>query len=271
MMPEFVEGEFLSKFSVQGTYSTKQFRHAPPLFPTLKFYTRLICGPFIWLCRRAAKGMCDDAAWTYGSVWLDDILESLGCRIIVEGLEILADNDTPCVFVANHMSALETFMLPGIIRPYRKVTFVLKKSLVELPWFGAVVRSRDPIVVGRLNPREDLSTVLNEGKKRLENGISVIVFPQSTRTQTFDPKRFNSIGEKLAKRAGVPIIPIALKTDTWKQGKRIKELGRINPQVPIHYRFGKTFEISGTGKEVHEAICAFIAASLDEWRNETKQ
>ena len=175
MMPKFVEGEFLSKFTTQGAYSTKQFGHEPPLFPTFKFYSRLIFGPFQWLCRRAAKGMCDDAAWIYGSVWLADILESLGCRIVVEGLEILNDNDTPCVFVANHMSALETFMLPGIIRPYRKVTFVLKNSLVGLPWFGAVVRSRDPIVVGRQNPREDLSTVLNEGMKRLENGISVTV------------------------------------------------------------------------------------------------
>ena len=55
--------------------------------------------------------------------------------------------------------------------------------------------------------------VLEGGKQRLQKGISIIVFPQTTRTVRFEPENFNSIGVKLAQRAKVPIIPLALRTD----------------------------------------------------------
>ena len=111
-------------------------------------------------------------------------------------------------------------MLPGIIRPHRAVTFVMKKSLVTLPFFGAVMRSRDPIVVGRTNPREDLTAVLEGGVERLKKGISIIVFPQSTRTPDFDPQHFNTIGVKLARKAGVPVVPAFLDYRTRTGGFR---------------------------------------------------
>jgi len=86
------------------------------------------------------------------------------------------------------MSILETFVLPCLIQPHRDVTFVVKESLITYPLFGQVMRSRQPVVVGRDNPREDLKTVLEEGQKRLEANISIIIFPQTTRSVEFDPK-----------------------------------------------------------------------------------
>ena len=49
--------------------------------------------------------------------------------------------------------------------------------------------------------------------------ISVLIFPQTTRELFFDPKKFNTLGIKLAKRAKVPVIPIAVKTDAWWHGQ----------------------------------------------------
>ena len=95
---------------------------------------------------------------------------------------------------------------------------MVKESLLKYPFFGPVLGSREPIVVGRSNPREDLVAVLEGGEARLKQGRSVIVFPQSTRSSVFDPAHFNTIGVKLAKRAGVPVIPVALKTDAWGNG-----------------------------------------------------
>ncbi len=61
-----------------------------------------------------------------------------------------------------------------------KVTFVVKESLVKHPLFGDVMRSRNPIVVGRTDPRKDFEAVMNEGAEKLSKGISIIIFPQST-------------------------------------------------------------------------------------------
>jgi len=157
-------------------------------------------------------------------------------------------------------------VLPVIIAPRRRVTFVVKESLVRHPLFGDVMRSRDPIVVGRTDPRKDLEAVLNGGMELLSRGISVIIFPQSTRTVVFRPEDFNSLGVKLAKRAGVKVVPFALKTDFWGQGRVMKELGRLDSSKHIYFRFGEPFEVMGSGKEENQSIIDFIRASLDEWK-----
>lgn len=270
MSVKFIEGFINDKFLCGNSYisAKRNIGRLTSLFPSLSFYSRLFWGPFYWLCRRAAKGLCEDSAWIYGSIMTAELLELTGCRIIVEGMDYISSVNGPCVFVANHMSTLETFMLPGIIRPRRHFTFVVKESLIKVPFFGAVMRSRDPIVVGRKNPRQDLTTVLEGGQQRLEQGTSILVFPQSTRSKTFDPEQFNSIGIKLAKRAHVPVIPIALKTDAWGQGAFIKDFGAITPAMPIRYRFAPAMNIDGTGKAEHKEICNFISSSLTEWEQE---
>lgn len=268
-MRPFEEGVITPVFKGLDSYETpwRPPDVASSLAPSLVFYWRLGVGPFRWICRRAAAGRCDDAAWTHAGVATADTLEGVGARIRVEGLRN-ADTGGPCVYVGNHMSTLETFMLPGLLRPIRPVTFVLKRSLTTMPFFGAVIRSRDPVAVDRVNPREDLARVLKEGAERLAAGISVIVFPQSTRTLRFDPHRFNSIGVKLAARAGVPVVPLALLTDAWGQGRLIKDVGRIDPSRPVRFRFGAPLRVDGHGREEHAAICAFIESALREWRHE---
>lgn len=260
---KFTPGEMRVKFP-GDTYGHKPAGSgmAPA---TAAMYIRLFAGPVAWLCRKAAKGKCDDYAWVWASDWLTDILEDY-CPLEVEGLDYFRKLDEPCVVVANHMSTLETFVLPGMLRPSRPVTFVVKESLVELPFFGAVMRSRDPVVVGRKSPREDLTTVLNDGRERLEKGISIVVFPQSTRSLEFDIHHFNTIGVKLAQRAGVPVVPLALKTDAWGQGKKIKDFGKIKRGMPVRFKFGAPIKIQGNGKSEHAAICEFISSTLADWQ-----
>lgn len=253
-----------NKYGNNSTYSTEPAKLGRSIFPSVSFYLRLLTGPFFSLGRKAAAGRCDDREWARHSIWFGDVLEKTGCRIIIEGMDVMDSFDGPCVFVANHMSTLETFLLPGIIRPRKPVTFVVKESLVKMPFFGPIMRSRNPVVVRRKNPREDLKTVLEEGTARLSDGTAMIVFPQHTRSITFEPSQFNTIGEKLAARANVPVIPIALKTDAWGQGRKIRELGKIRPELPVRVRFGEVFNDASDRKN-HARICAFIGDTLAEW------
>lgn len=260
----FKPGEMRVKFP-GDCYHGKPRDRAALLPATAAFYARIFAGPFTWLCRRAAKGLCDDYAWVWASDKVSDLVEDY-CPLEVEGLDHFRGLDGPCVIIANHMSTLETFVLPGMLRPIRPLTFVVKHSLVDMPMFGPVMKSRDPIIVGRKNPRDDLATVLNGGKERLSRGISIVVFPQSTRSINFDERHFNTIGIKLARNAGVPVLPLVLKTDAWGQGKMVKDLGKIARGMPVRFKFGAPLEIKGNGKEEHAAICGFIGSTLADWQ-----
>ena len=127
------------------------------------------------------------------------------------------------------------------------------------------MRNRNPIVVGRANPREDLRIVLAEGQNRLNGNISIVIFPQTTRSINFDPKKFNSLGVKLAKRAKVPVVPVALKTDAWGTGRKFKDFGKIQPAKSVHITFGDPLPVQGSGKEEHKFIVNFIAKKLDSY------
>ncbi len=215
--------------------------------------------------RAARRGEYTDADWIRSSRAILTALEEAGVRVTVANTASFIDLPEACVFAGNHMSVLETFVLPGIIQPYRDVTFVVKESLLSYPVFSHVLASRRPIVVSRRNPRRDLEIVLREGTERLKNASSIILFPQTNRSPFFSPGEFNSLGVKLARRGGVPVIPIALKTDAWATGKRIRDLGRIFPRIPVHITFGEPVPVTGSGKEAQERIVRFISGRLREW------
>lgn len=225
-----------------------------------------------WIVRRsgrkALRGNYDGSEWAASSCDIMQALENVGVRFEIKGMKNIRGVDGPVVFISNHMSTLETFVLPCIIQPVKSVTFVVKKSLNEMAVFGPVMRSRDPVVVGRTNPREDLRTVLIEGTKKLSSGQSMIIFPQSTRSSTLNPDEFNSLGIKLALKAGVPVVPIAVKTDAWGVGKIRKDFGPIDSRKKVCFAFGEPMNIEARGTEEHQKIISFIKGKLEEWGRE---
>jgi len=251
------------------TYQTPERRRRTLLallspWPELSFYLPVV-GVVFRSSFLAVRGRYDAAAWVAASMGTIRAMEGVGMRLTVEGMGHLRALSGPAVIVGNHMSTLETFVLPSIVQPVRPMTFVVKESLIRYPVFGPVVRARDPIVVGRKNPRQDLITVLQGGQDRLSRGVSVVVFPQTTRTARFDPAQFNTIGVKLALRAGVPVIPLALKTDAWGNGKHIRDFGHVDPSLPVRFRFGAPIAPEGRGAEAHQMVIRFIQGALDEW------
>ncbi len=234
------------------------------IFPSISFYYTLFTTSYM-AGRRANAGPYSGDDWATGSRLIFRGLEDVGVRLHVHGLENIKNTPGPCVFVGNHMSALETFILPGIIQPLKDVTFVVKESLLDYPGLGPVLRSRDPITVSRSNPREDLTKMLGGGTERLSQGRSVVVFPQSTRSLEINEQNFNSIGVKLAKRAGVPVIPVAMRTDAWSMHPLTKDFGPIKPEIPVNFCFGSPMLIEGNGKDQQAAVLNFISGKLTEW------
>jgi 1-acyl-sn-glycerol-3-phosphate acyltransferase len=236
-----------------------------PLPSSLIFYSNL-ARIILYNNQIAKKGIYDDFRWANSSLDTLESLERSGIRFHITGMDNLRKVVTPVVFIGNHMSTLETMVLPAIIQPVKRVLFVIKEELANYPFFGPIAKARDPILVGRENPREDLRIVLEEGSQKIQNGKSVIIFPQRTRSLNFEPASFNSLGVKLAKRNNVPVIPIAILSDAWGNGKYIKEIGKIDPSKVVRICFGEPITISGNGAEDHQHIIDFISGKLMEWR-----
>jgi 1-acyl-sn-glycerol-3-phosphate acyltransferase len=249
-----------------GVYTTppRNGWSLPRAFPSLAFYCQelAIILKATWTAKR---GRYDTSAWVASSRDIMRALERVGVLFEITGVDHVRNLDRPAVFIGNHMSTLETFVLPGIVARFRETTFVVKQSLVDYPVFKHVMRSRDPVTVGRTNPRADLAAVLEGGERKLKAGVSMIVFPQSTRSTVFDPAEFNTIGVKLARRAGAPIVPVALKTDAWGHGRYLSDFGRIRPSSQVHFAFGEPMFVEDRGRETHEAIVQFISVKLAQW------
>jgi len=223
-----------------------------------------------YACNRVAKrGDWCRPVWMYLSYRAWRCVERVGVRCTVEGFDNLAVAGGPCVIVANHMSMLETIMIPSLVLPATDLCIVMKESLLHYPVTGVVMRAIEPITVGRENPRDDLKAVLEGGARVLTAGKSLLIFPQATRDPCFRRSLFNSMGAKLAARTGVPLVPLALKTDFHGVGRVLRDFGPLDYSKPVHYAFGPAMRIDGNGKAEHQACMDFIAGQLEGWGGET--
>ncbi len=230
------------------------------------FYTKFLS--IVFRAAGVAKtGKYDDEAWVNSAYEVFDLLEQVGINLDISGIDNISRKEGPCVIIGNHMSMMETLLLPTIVVPVKPATFVVKQSLLDYPVFKHVMRSRNPIAVTRTNPRQDLKTVMSEGVARLKEGLSVIVFPQTTRASVFDPAQMSSIGVKLAKKADVPVVPLALKTDAWTNGKMVKDFGRLLIDKKCYFAFGEPICVADKGGDEQEAVNRFIQEKLESWKD----
>ncbi len=218
----------------------------------------------------ANLGMFTDRRWAECSNYFFKLTKWSGAKFAIHGQEYIENYDKPVVFVCNHMSTLETVLFTILVTPHVP-TYVIKKELLKVPFFGWGLKARRAIAVSRKDPLEDLREVLEEGVKRIEQGQSVVLFPQTTRSSSFTPAKFTSIGVTLAKRAKVPIIPVALKTDFWGEGSWIKDFGHIYPERKVHFTFGEPLPIKGIGRKEHQKSIEFISSHLQKWGVEIHQ
>ena len=224
-------------------------------------------GIFARTGRCGRRGRLDKERQIYYSNKNFRLVEKCGGRIHLRGLENLRDvSGEPVVLIGNHMSLLETALFHAVAREYLDFTFVIKQSLLTVPFFRDIMRSLGAIPVGRENPRDDLRAVLGDGKKVLESGRSIIIFPQSTRSETFDAAKFNSIGIKLAKTAGVRVLPFALKTDFLGNGKYLRDMGPVRPKRGGYFEFAPARAGEGNGQALQQEIIGFIQSRLASWQ-----
>jgi 1-acyl-sn-glycerol-3-phosphate acyltransferase len=253
-----------TEFGYQGQSRPGFLAKYLPGSPSLLYYLRI--GYILFHSTFPARGgRLDRRMWAMYSHRCLEIVESVGGNVNISGLESVAGHQGPVVYIGNHMSLLETLILPGIVLAFGDVNFVIKEELRHYPILSSIFKALGMIAVSRKNPREDFKVVLREGHDFISKGGSIIIFPQATRSMEFDIQGFNTLGVKLASRAGVPVVPVAIKTDFHGNGKWVKDMGPINPQKPLYFKFGDLLPVSGKSREVHRQVVEFITQNLSAW------
>jgi len=124
----------------------------------------------------------------------------------VEGREYIRKN-TSYVVISNHQSVYDIFLIYGWIGI--DIKWVMKKELGKLPGIGYGSRKVGHIFLDRSNSRVAVES-LNEAKRKLVNGTSVVMFPEGTRSDSGTPGVFKRGAFKLAIDLGLPILPLTL-------------------------------------------------------------
>src|SRR5215208_6484683 len=112
----------------------------------------------------------------------------------------------PFVVVAHHQSMLDILMLA---RLPREMKWVAKEELFKLPWVGWMLRMAGDIPIRR-GDAESGGEALARAKAYLARGMSVLIFPEGTRSAKGTLLPFKSGAFRLAIDAGVPVLPIAV-------------------------------------------------------------
>ena len=130
-----------------------------------------------------------------------------GMRITVTS-ESELDPQQPYVFMSNHISAADIWALYAVL-PVR-VRMIAKKQLGSIPFFGWALRAGRFVFIDRQDPHSAKRS-MDEAAKRIREGVSVLLFPEGTRSRDGSLKPFKKGGFHLAITAGVPIVPVAVR------------------------------------------------------------
>jgi len=150
-----------------------------------------------------------------------------GMRYRVIGRENLPAE--PSIILAKHQSAWETLAFQEIFPPQ---VWVLKKSLLRIPFFGWGLAMTSPIAIDRGAGVRALRETLEQGRERLDAGWWIVMFPEGTRIRPGQRGRYHVGGAWLAAQIGAKIVPVAHNAGTaWDRNAFIKHSGTITVSI----------------------------------------
>ncbi len=149
-----------------------------------------------------------------------------GLKYKVEGLEKLPN--TPSVLLSNHQSFWENIFVQVIIPRH---SWVIKREMFNIPLFGWCLKLMDPIAVDRQD-KNSVKDILKKGVEKLNLGLWLIIFPESTRLRPHQSSKLKPSAIKLAMIAKVPMVIMVHNAGLyWPKGVWIKKPGTIRVKI----------------------------------------
>ncbi|MFT6359224.1 MAG: putative phosphoserine phosphatase/1-acylglycerol-3-phosphate O-acyltransferase [Saprospiraceae bacterium] len=175
----------------------------------------------------ALNGMISGAtslSWREGTNSLmatvgDLVTNMAGIRLVVKNKENLW-NHRPAVFIFNHQSSADLFIAAKLIR--KNATGIAKKELKMMPIIGQMMTAAGVIFIDRKD-KEKAIAAMKPAVEALKNGMSIIIFPEGTRSRDYRLGQFKKGAFHMAMEAGVPIVPIVIRNahDAMPRGSNV--------------------------------------------------
>ena len=174
-------------------------------------------GDFVyWMC----------VGWLSTSIWGAKVICGVHARL--HGFERLPDSAV--VLLPKHQSTWETFALPGLM-PH-PLCYVFKRELLYIPFFGWAMARMDMIHIDRSKRAQAWSLVAEQGKRFMDKGHWVIMFPEGTRAARGERGTYKSGGTRLAIATGRPVVPIAVTSARcWPRKSFVLRPGVIDVSI----------------------------------------
>ncbi|MDP6377719.1 MAG: lysophospholipid acyltransferase family protein [Pseudomonadales bacterium] len=183
--------------------------------------------------------------WTAFNLWW--LRATCGLGHSVEGRENIPAG--PVVVLCKHQSAFETLALQLLFVPQ---AWVLKRELLWIPIYGWGLAVMQPIAIDRGSAVKSFRQIVAQGSQRLRDGVSVVVFPEGTRTAPGERGKYLPGGAMLAGKSGFPVVPVAHNAGWfWRRKGLLKYPGEIKMVIgpPIHTDGLSTAEINRRAEE----------------------
>lgn len=208
----------------------------------------------------AVLGRLIPSRWSYGlaRVWCFINIHTLrhvcGLDWRVEGRGNIPT--TPHIFFAKHQSTWETMALVMLLPPQ---VHVIKRELLRIPCFGWGYSAMRPIAIDRAAGRAAVEQMVAQGRERLADGWSVMIFPEGTRVLPGRTERYRMGGAILATKTGVPVLPIAHNAgEFWPRHSFVKWPGTITVVI------GESIATEGkTPDEVNAQAREWLEATME--------
>lgn len=176
----------------------------------------------------------------------------------VDGMEKIKP-DTNYVFMGNHQSYVDIFSMLALID--KNFVFMAKRELFKIPVFGFAIKHMGLVPIDRGESRESLKSLF-EAAKMIQNGYSVLLFPEGTRSDDGNMLPFKRGAFTLAVRTGQDIVPFVIEGS----GRVLKKNGFIiNPFKTVRIRF--LDPVSPTGVKDREMM-DIIRERMEDARKE---
>jgi len=195
----------------------------------------------------------------WATFWCEGLLKILGIKLKVYAEE-WPNPQRNYVFMCNHQSQLDIPVLEKILKPYN-IRFLAKKSLFDIPFFGWGIRALGYVPVEREDPKEGLKSLLACVEK-LKEGVSLVIFPEGTRSKTGELLPFKIGGFLIPLKARVPVCPIALwgTKDLLPKGSIWFRLKKREVKIYI----GKVIEIENLTLRDKERLLKEVRGAIEE-------